>query len=110
MTKASNVKITRGSSNVFADLGFDDADDRLAKSGLALQIIRIIKVRRLTQAVAAERLGIDQPKVSRLVNGKLQGFSTAQLMLFLNALGHDIEIVVREKPRQKRGKLTVYAA
>jgi len=110
MSKASDTKVTHGSGNVFADLGFEDAEDRLAKSQLALQIAKVIKSRRLTQVAAAERLGIDQPKISRLVQGKLRGFSTAQLMRFLNALGHDVEIVVRERPRQKRGKLSVHAA
>jgi predicted XRE-type DNA-binding protein len=110
MSKTRDTKVTHSSGNVFADLGFEDADDRLAKSELALQIAKVIKGRRMTQAVAAERLGIDQPKISRLVQGKLHGFSTAQLMRFLNALGHDVEIIVRERPRQKRGKLSVHAA
>jgi predicted XRE-type DNA-binding protein len=109
MTNARDMKVTHGSSNVFADLGFEDAEDRLAKSQLALQISKVIKSRRLTQTAAAERLGIDQPKISRLLQGKLRGFSTAQLIRFLNMLGHDVEIVLRERPRQKRGKLSVHA-
>jgi predicted XRE-type DNA-binding protein len=110
MSKTKDNKVTLGSGNVYADLGFADAQDRLVKSDLALRIARIVKARRLTQVVAAERLGIDQPKVSRLLAGKLHGFSTEQLIRFLNALGHDVEIVVREKQRRNRGKLTVQAA
>jgi len=107
MTTSSDAKVTTGSGNVFADLGFKDAEDRLARSELALELARLIRARRLTQAAAAERLGIDQPKVSRLMAGKLQGFSAEQLMRFLNALGCDIEIKVRERPRAKQGRLTV---
>ena len=108
MTKTTSAKVTASSGNVFADLGFKDADDRLAKSELALQIAKIVKARRLTQSATAERLGIDQPKVSRLLAGKLHGFSTEQLMRFLNALGHDVEIIVHEKSRVRRGKLVVH--
>ena len=108
MKKTTGAKVTVSSGNVFADFGFKDADDRLAKSELALQIAKIIKARRLTQAATAERLGIDQPKVSRLLGGKLHGFSTGQLMRFLNALGHDVEIFVREKSRLRRGKISVH--
>ena len=66
----------------------------------------------LTQIAAAKKLGIDQPKISRRVRGELYGFSTDQLMRFLNALGHDVEIVVRKWARRgkARGKLIVQAA
>jgi hypothetical protein len=59
-------------------------------------------VRKLTQARAAAVLGINQPKVSVLVRGKLDGFSTNRLFRFLNALGQDVEIVVRPR-RQENG-------
>jgi predicted XRE-type DNA-binding protein len=55
----------------------------------------------MTQAEAAELLGIDQPKVSALINGKLSGFSTVRLFRFLNALGRDVEIVVKIKPNSR---------
>jgi hypothetical protein len=53
--------------------------------------------RRLTQSQAAAILGIDQPKVSALKQGKLTGFSIERLMRFLLALGRDIEITVKRK-------------
>ncbi len=90
---------TESSGNVFADLGLPDADELLAKADLAIQISRIIEDRALTQAEAASLLGVDQPKVSALVRGRLEGFSMERLYRFLNALGQDIEIVVRPKPR-----------
>ena len=102
-------RVTRGSGNVFADLGFADAEERLLKSELALRIERTVKRRRLTEAAAAGLLGIDQSDVARLLAGKLTGFSVEQLLHFLAALGHDIEIVVRARGRQPRGRLSVAA-
>ena len=83
----------------------------MVKSGLAIRIAALIKQRRLTQAEAAETIGIDQPRVSRLVRGELYGFSTEQLMRVLTARGHDVSIVVGRRPRRgrARGKLTVTA-
>ena len=109
MTKSTESNVTYGSGNVFADLGFADADDRLVKSDLALRIVKAVKALRLTRAAAAECLGIDQASVACLLDGKLQRFSTAQLMVYLNALGHDVEIVVRKSPGRQRGKLSVQA-
>jgi predicted XRE-type DNA-binding protein len=82
---------------VFADLGVPGADEALAKAELARRICALLAERKLTQARAAAVLGIDQPKVSALVRGKLEGFSTDRLFRFLNALGQDVEIVVRPK-------------
>jgi predicted XRE-type DNA-binding protein len=90
---------TESSGNVFADLGLPDADELLAKADLAIQISRIIEERGLTQVEAAALLGVDQPKVSALARGRLEGFSMERLYRFLNALGQDVEIVVRPKPR-----------
>jgi len=59
----------------------------------------IIGTRRLAQAEAARRLGVDQPKVSALIRGRLQGFSIDRLLRFLVALDRDIEIVVKPKRR-----------
>ena len=51
----------------------------------------------MTQVKAAELLNIDQPKVSALKRGRLDGFSTDRLFRFLNALGRDVEIVIKQK-------------
>lgn len=110
MSKTREPDHEQGSGNVFADLGFADADDRLARSELALSIARVIRARKLTQTAAARLLGTDQPKVSRLLAGKLNGVSTEQLIRFLTALGHDVAIVVRERPDRGRGTLSVEAA
>jgi predicted XRE-type DNA-binding protein len=93
MSKAPEYQESSG--NVFADLGLPNARELQAKADLAWEISRTIEERELTQAQAAELLGIDQPKVSALVRGRLSGFSMERLYRFLNALGKDVEIVVR---------------
>jgi predicted XRE-type DNA-binding protein len=86
---------------VFADLNLPHADDLLAKAELAAKIIAEIQRRRLTQSRAAAVLGIDQPKISALKQGKLSGFSVERLMRFLLLLGRDIEITVKEKSNSR---------
>ena len=109
MSKARDTRVTRGSNNVFADLGLPDAQELLVKASLAHRIGVLID--NLTQVEAAKLLGIDQPKVSRFLCGDLYGFSTVQQMRFLNDLGHDVAITVRPKPKSRpRGKTTVRAA
>lgn len=87
--------IESSSGNIFADLGIPNAEEMLAKAKLAHRICEALAKRRLTQIQAAAVLGIDQPKVSALVRGKLDGFSTDRLFRFLNALGCDVEIIIR---------------
>ena len=87
--------ITRGTGNIFADLGLPDAAERQTKTRLALAINRIIKDQALKQIDAARLLGVPQPKVSALVNYRLDGFSVEKLMDFIVALGRDVEIIVR---------------
>jgi predicted XRE-type DNA-binding protein len=107
---AKAIKKVQGSGNVFADIGLPNPEERLAKADLAIRIASTIRARRLTQARAARILKIDQPKVSRLLRGRLSGFSTERLMHFLTLLGRDIEIVVKAAPRSRRqGRLRVTA-
>jgi predicted XRE-type DNA-binding protein len=92
---AAPVSVEESSGNVFADLGLKDPEELLARSQLVQRIADIIAERQLTQARAAKLLGVDQPKVSALLRGKLDGFSIDRLFRFLNALGRDVEIVIR---------------
>ena len=85
-----------GSGNVFADMGSGDAGERLAKARLAQTVCELIRAAGLTQRKAAERLGIDQPKVSALVRGRLADFSTERLMRFVTALNRDVVITIRD--------------
>jgi predicted XRE-type DNA-binding protein len=92
------IKVKPSSGNIFADLGLANSDELLIKAELVRQISNLIDSKNLTQTEAAKILGIDQPKVSALLNGKLSGFSTDRLFRFLNALGSDVEIRVTPKP------------
>src|SRR5438445_9971070 len=86
--------IEESSGNVFADLGLKNPEELLAKAELVQRICDIIAERKLTQTRAAAVLGIDQPKISALMRGKLDGFSLDRLFRFLNALGRDVDIVI----------------
>jgi predicted XRE-type DNA-binding protein len=93
--KDAPVFIEESSGNVFADLGLKNPEELLAKAELVQRICDIIAERKLTQVRAAKLLGIDQPKISALMRGKLDGFSTDRLFRFLNSLGSDVDIVIR---------------
>jgi len=96
------IEVYHGSDNVFADMGLPDADEMLVKAQLSIKIHEIIKRCHMTQAQAVELLGIDQPKVSALIRGRLSGFSLERLFHFLNALGRDVQIVVKAKSRSRQ--------
>ena len=103
MANGKNTEVVIPSSgNVFADLGLPDASEKQTRVRLAVAINQILEASHLSQAAAAQLLDINQPKISALVNYRLEGFSVERLMHFLNALDRDVEIVVRKKPRSKR--------
>ena len=109
--KSAAETIVRGTGNVFADLGYPDREERQTKLRLAHALNTIIDVRKLSQADATIRLGINQPKVSALRNYKLDGFSVERLMTLLTALDRDVEIVIRKKPRSRSvARISVVAA
>jgi predicted XRE-type DNA-binding protein len=87
--------VTESSGNVFADLGIKDAAAYFAKSVLAIHIQRVIEKHHLKQDEAGRILGINQPKVSAIIKGRLDGFSTKRLFRFLNALGVQADISKR---------------
>jgi predicted XRE-type DNA-binding protein len=102
------IKVTESSGNVFADMGLAEPEEELTKAQLASHIREAIRRQRLTQVAAAVRMGIDQPKVSALLNGRLANFSAERLMRLLTALGRDVEIIVRTKPRNRaHGRIRV---
>ncbi len=94
---ADEITVTQSTGNVFADLNVPEPEEALAKADLAGRICDIIAERGLTQRQAAKVLGIDQPKISALVRGRLEGFSLGRLFRFLNALDRDIEIIIKPK-------------
>jgi predicted XRE-type DNA-binding protein len=95
------ILVQASSGNVFSDLGLENSDELLVKAELARKIGTVIAKRHLTAAEAAELLQIDLPELSDLTNGKSSGFSTVRLFRFLNALGRDVEIVVKAKPKSR---------
>jgi predicted XRE-type DNA-binding protein len=97
-------KCERGSTNVFADLGFKNPEKMQAKAALASRIISIIENNGWTQEEAAEELGIKQPKVSLLYRGQLSGFSLEKLMSLLNRLNLDIDIVIKKRATSRNKK------
>ncbi len=105
-----DTRIERGSGNAFADLDLPDADVHLLKAELVAQIDRIVRQRRLTQARAAELLGLSQPDVSRLLRGSFRDYSVERLFRLLTVLGHDVEIVVRKSGSRRQGRLSFEAA
>jgi predicted XRE-type DNA-binding protein len=109
MTKKGQVQVQRSSGNVFADLRVSNPERYLAKAELAAKIFKIVRRRRLSQVAAGKLLGISQPKVSALLNGRLDGFSTDRLFRFLNALGCDVRITVSDPKPKARGQIHVKA-
>jgi predicted XRE-type DNA-binding protein len=102
-------KISKGSTNVFADLGLPDAPERQTKTRLAIALNELIKSRSLKQNAVAALLGIPQPKVSAILNYRLDGFSVEKLMEFVTALNQDIEILIRPRPlRSGSGSIIVH--
>ena len=95
------IAVTASSGNVFADMGLPEPEEELTKAQLASHIRQVIGRRRLTQIKAATLMGIDQPKVSALLNGRLANFSSERLMRLLTALGQDVEITIKPKPRNR---------
>ena len=95
MTK--EIKHEKSSGNVFKDLGLNNPEERLIKAEIAKMIYEIIKSKKLNQKEAALLLGIDQPKISAITNGRLEGFTIDRLFKFLIALEQDIEITVTDR-------------
>jgi predicted XRE-type DNA-binding protein len=110
MARKAQETIIPSSGNVFADLGLPDAEELDTKVRLGAAICRIVERRGLTQDQVAAILEINQPKVSALLHYKLEGFSVERLLRFLTALGHDVEIVIKARPRTRSARLAVRAA
>ena len=106
--KTPNKAAQKSGGNIFADLRLANPQEALVKAELARRICQAITERRLTQAKAAQLLGIDQPKISALVRGILDGFSAERLFRFLNDLGQEVEITIRPaKQPGRRGNVHV---
>ena len=109
MNRNPDIRVERGSGNVFADLGRPDADLHLVKAELVNRIDEIIGQRRLTQVQAADVLGISQPDVSRLLRGDFREYSVERLLRLLMRLGRDVDILIRKTKAHRRGRLSIEA-
>ena len=107
----AGLEIEVGSDNVYADLGYVNADEMLIKAQLVTKIADVLKRKGLNQTQASELLGLTQPKLSNLLSGQFRGFSERRLMDCLTRLGYDVQIVVKTAPRSRMGgKLSVVFA
>jgi len=110
MTK---ISFEKSSGNVFADIGFTPAEaaELAAKSSLIIALKDAIEQRKLTQREAARLCGADQPTLSKVFRGRMESVTIDRLASWLNALGRDVEIIVRPSPRTRRqGRLRVIEA
>ena len=101
--------VIEGSDNVLADLGIEMSEADMLKLHLSIAITNAIRKRKLTQTRAAKLAGIDQPKISCILRGRLDGFSEGRLMEILFRLGRDMEVRFPERIHQSRGELRIRA-
>jgi predicted XRE-type DNA-binding protein len=87
-----DARVTTGSGNVFADIGVPDPELAQAKAGVCHKIYSTIKARKLTQVEAAKLMGVDQPKVSEIVRGRVRSYTLDRLVGYLNRLGYGVRI------------------
>lgn len=98
MSKKEDTSIRRGTRNVFADLGFPDAETHLLKAELRVQ--DILEERQLTQTEAAKITGVSQPDLSRMLKGRFRDVSVERIMRMLTKLGCEVDIVVKRANRR----------
>ncbi len=96
-----STEIEESSGNIWADIDAPDAEERLAKALLSRWIDKQIASLGLTQIEAAELMGLTQPEVSKVVRGRVSGFSLERLTRMINALGHDVRISVTPKTAER---------
>lgn len=91
------LKMTKSSGNVFRDLGFarEEAEHLLVRADLMIHVQKLLITRRLTQKAAAKLLGVTQPRVSDLLRGRIDLFSTDALIDLLARLGAQVRLTVK---------------
>jgi predicted XRE-type DNA-binding protein len=103
-----NIEFELSSGNVFADIGFDNAEEMLLKSELVRQINKIIKGRELNSIQARELLNLDDEVLANLSKGRLTELTLENLFRYLNILGRDLEVVLKPQSiSNSQGKLKV---
>ena len=107
---AMKTAVTRGSGNVFADIGLLNADEHQMKARIVLGLAALIEDQELTQTAAAKRIGIAQPDLSKILRGNFSGFSLERLIGALRSLGSDVEIKVKVRKGSHQGRLALTMA
>lgn len=103
MRRKNSVKVTPSTGNVFRDLGFpaEEAEHLLIRADLLIQLQKAIAARGLTQAKAARILRVTQPRVSDLLRGRIDLFSTDSVIDMLARLEIQVRFVLKPTPRSK---------
>jgi predicted XRE-type DNA-binding protein len=96
--------------NVYADLGFKDADEMLVKAQLVVKIAEILRERGWSQQRSAKVLGLTQPKLSKMLRGQFRGISEMKMMDCLIRLGRPVRIVVGPEGQAADERIEVVAA
>jgi predicted XRE-type DNA-binding protein len=107
-----DLAVTRGSGNIFSDLGLPNAEEHLLKAKVVMLLAKLISDRNLTQKEAASLMEVSQPDVSKIMRGRFDGFSLERLLGFVRALGRDVEIKFPERDDEdydRRGRLLMRA-
>jgi len=99
---SEEIEIHHGSGNVFADIGLKDADELFARAQIGIEVLKILKDRKLKQREAAELLDIRQSEVSYLMRAQFQRFSEGKLMGFLKKLDREVMLVINQ-PKTRHG-------
>jgi predicted XRE-type DNA-binding protein len=104
-----HITVAPSCGNVYEDLGLPNAEEMLVKAQLALSITKIIKSRGLNQIKAAQIIGLPQPRLSDMLNGKFRGISEAKMLECITRLGRDIQIVINPaaRPEDSPGHIEV---
>ena len=109
--KARDAEVEMGTDNVYAGLGYGDADEMLIRAQLVAKIAEIIKRKDIAQTQALALPQLPQPKLQNLLRGRFRGVSEHRLMDCLTKLGRDVQIVVKAAPRSRaRGRLSIVFA
>jgi len=103
MAKKSTVRVTPSSGNVFRDIGFarDEAEHLTLRAALLIQLQRLIASSGLRQAHVAKLLRVTQPRVSDLLRGRIDLFSTDSLIDMLARFGVEVRLVVKRARSRK---------
>jgi predicted XRE-type DNA-binding protein len=102
MSKDKDLEVHKGSGNVFADIGLENADELLARAQIGLEVLKILQERQLKQREIGTLLKIRQSEVSHLMNGRFSRFTEGKLMGFLKKLDREVILVIN-RPKQGGG-------